>query len=294
MMSVLKKTGKINSNKIALLFIAPSLIGFLIFYLIPFIGGIYYSVVDSPIGGRFVGLANYIDLMRNPVFLQAGYNTLSFTAISVPLNILLSLGLALLLNRRIYGRNILRTAFIAPLVVPVASVVLVWQVLFDINGSLNAGIASLGLSPIDWMKTDLARVVLVIVYLWKNVGYNMVLFLAGLQNIPFEYYEAADIDGAGIWHKFTNITLVYLTPAAFFIFVMSIINSFKVFRETYLIAGAYPHNSIYMLQHYMNNMFASLDYQKLTSAAFIMAVFIYILVLVLFKVERKISNTIGG
>lgn len=293
-MSALLKTGKKYNNKMALFFLAPSLIGFLIFFFIPFVGGLYYSFVDSPIGGKFVGLANYIDLIRNPVFLKAGYNTLVFTAISVPLNILISLGLALLLNRRIYGRNIIRMGFIIPLVVPVASVVLVWQILFDMNGSLNALISFFGLSPIDWMKTDFARVVVVIVYLWKNTGYNMVLFLAGLQNIPLEYYEAADIDGASNWQKFTNITLIYLTPTMFFVFIMSIINSFKVFREVYLISGAYPHDSIYMLQHYMNNKFASLDYQMLTSAAFIMTIFIYILVLFLFKVQKKVSSTIGG
>lgn len=281
-------------NITPVLFLAPSIVGFSIFYFIPFVGGLYYSFVDSPVGGSFVGLKNYIELLQNSVFLRAGYNTLTFTAISVPLNILLSLGLALLLNRDIYRKNLLRTAFIVPLVVPVASVVLVWQILFDINGSINSLISSFGLSPIDWMKTDYARLVVIIVYLWKNIGYNMVLFLASLQNIPREYYEVADIDGAGSWRKFTNITLVYLTPAAFFIFVMSIINSFKVFRETYLISGAYPQNSIYMLQHYMNNMFSSLDYQKLTSAAFIMAVFIYILVLIVFKLERKIGSTIGG
>jgi len=296
-MSVLFKRGKTekkNDNKTALFFLAPSLIGFLIFFFIPFVGGLYYSFVDSPTCGRFVGLANYIALMKNLVFCKAVYNTLAFTAIGVPLNILFSLGLALLLNRRIYGRNFIRMSFIIPLVVPVASVVLVWQILFDINGSLNAFISSLGLSPIDWMKTDLARIVVVIVYLWKNIGYNMVLFLAGLQNIPLEYYESADIDGASNWHKFTNITLVYLTPTMFFVFVISIINSFKVFRETYLISGAYPHDSIYMLQHYMNNKFASLDYQMLTSAAFIMAVSIYIIVLFLFKMQRKVGRTIGG
>ncbi|ABR50809.1 binding-protein-dependent transport systems inner membrane component [Alkaliphilus metalliredigens QYMF] len=293
MMSVLN-TGKKYDNKTALLFLAPSLIGFLIFFFIPFIGGLYYSFVDSPIGGSFVGLANYIELIKNPVFQKAGYNTLIFTVIAVPLNILFSLGLALLLNRKIYGRNIIRMGFIIPLVVPVASVVLVWQILFDMNGSLNAFIIWLGLSPIDWMKTDFARMIVVILYLWKNIGYNMVLFLAGLQNIPLEYYEAADIDGASNWRKFTSITLVYLTPTTFFVFVMSIINSFKVFREVYLISGAYPHDSIYMLQHYMNNKFASLDYQMLTSAAFIMAIFIYILVLLLFKIERKVSSTIGG
>ncbi|AOT68190.1 carbohydrate ABC transporter permease [Geosporobacter ferrireducens] len=293
-MSALLKSGKKYNNKTALFFLAPSLIGFLIFFFVPFVGGLYYSFVDSPVGGSFVGLANYIDLLRNAVFLKAGYNTMVFTAIAVPLNILFSLGFALLLNRRIYGRNIIRMGFIIPLVVPVASVVLVWQILFDINGSINALISSLGLSPIDWMKTEYARLVVVIVYLWKNTGYNMVLFLAGLQNIPPEYYEAADIDGASNWHKFRNITLVYLTPTTFFVFVMSIINSFKVFREVYLISGAYPHDSIYMLQHYMNNKFASLDYQMLTSAAFIMAVVIYILVLFLFRIQRRINSTIGG
>lgn len=293
-MSALLKTGKKYNNKTALFFLAPSLTGFLIFFFVPFVGGLYYSFVDSPVGGSFVGLENYIELLRNAVFLKAGYNTMVFTAIAVPLNILISLGLALLLNRKLYGRNIIRMGFIIPLVVPVASVVLVWQILFDINGSINAVISSLGLSPVDWMKTDLARLVVVIVYLWKNTGYNMVLFLAGLQNIPPEYYEAADIDGAGGWYKFTNITLVYLTPTTFFVFVMSIINSFKVFREVYLISGAYPHDSIYMLQHYMNNKFASLDYQMLTSAAFIMAVVIYILVLFLFRIQRRINSTLGG
>lgn len=293
-MPVIKKKKEKSDSLTALFFLAPSLTGVLIFFFIPFAGGLYYSLVDSPVGGKFVGLTNYIELIKNPVFQRAGNNTLIFTLISVPLNIVLSLCLALILNKKLYGRNLMRMSFIIPLVVPVASVVLVWQILFDIHGALNSLITSFGISPTDWMKTDLARVVVIIVYLWKNIGYNMVLFLAGLQNIPVEYYEAADIDGAGRWRKFISITLINLIPTAFFVFVMSIINSFKVFRETYLIAGAYPHNSIYMLQHYMNNMFSSLDYQKLTSAAFIMAAVIYILVLFLFKVERKISSTIGG
>jgi len=283
---------KNRDNITACFFLAPSLAGFLIFLFIPFAGGIYYSLVDSPINGRFAGLSNYVELLTNPVFLRAGFNTLFFTAVSVPLNMALSLLLALGLNKKIYFQNIFRTLFISPLVVPVASVVLVWQVIFDFNGSLNSFISSYGLIPIDWMKTDWARLVIVIVYLWKNIGYNMVLFLAGLQNIPVEYYESANMDGAGSWRKFTHITLICLTPTSFFIFIMSVINSFKVFRETYLISGAYPHDSIYMLQHFMNNMFSSLDYQKLTSAAFIMAAFIYVIVSVLFVFERRVSRSI--
>lgn len=276
----------------ALFFLLPSLAGFAVFFLLPFLVGIFYSLVNNVFEYRFVGLDNYKELLSNPVFLRAASNTLAFTAVSVPLSMVLSLGLALLLNKRFYGRNWFRSFFITPLVVPVASVVFVWQVFFDINGSLNGLLAGMGFSAADWMKSGWARAVVVIVYLWKNTGYSMVLFLAGLQNIPAEYYEAAGIDGAGTWRKFRSITLVYLTPTTFFVFIMSIINSFKVFRETYLISGEYPHESIYMLQHYMNNMFFSLDYQKLTSAAFVMAVVIIAIVCLLFAVERKISRAI--
>lgn len=290
----MRKRHKRNSdNWLLWVFLAPSIAGFSAFYAVPFLWGICYSLADSPINGRFVGLKNYIDLIGNPSFLKAVINTALFTSLCVPLNLGLSLGLAMLLNNRILGKSILRMIFITPLVVPVASVVLVWQSMFDINGTLNALITALGHKPLDWMKTDWARVTLVIVYLWKNIGYSMVLFLAGLQNIPVEYYEAASIDGAGTWKQFSGITLVYLTPTAFFVFIMSIINSFKVFREAYLISGEHPHSSIYLLQHYMNNMFTSLDYQKLTSAAFIMAILIVLLVLVLFMLERKINRIIN-
>lgn len=292
--AAMKKKRRITADtKLALLFLAPSIIGFSIFYAIPFIGGFYYSLVNSSFNGQFVGLQNYIDLLKNPSFIKAVSNTAMFTMVSVPLNILLALGLAMLLNRKIAGRSIFRTFFITPLVVPVASIVFVLQSLFSMNGALNALITRLGQNPVDWMKTDWAMGIIVIVYLWKNIGYSMVLFLAGLQNIPIEYYEAAKIDGAGRWKQFTSITIVYLTPTAFFVFIMSIINSFKVFREAYLISGEYPHSSIYMLQHYMNNMFANLDYQKLTTAAFIMVAFIVLIVLILFIVERKINSRIN-
>lgn len=276
----------------ACIFIAPSAAGFLLFFLIPFIVSIYYSLVDSPINGSFVGLTNYNQLLTNPIFLRAGFNTLLFTGISVPLIMLISLFLALILNKEVYCKNLLRTFFISPLVIPVASVVLVWQLVFSFRGALNGLLCFMGLNPVDWMNSEWARVVVLVIYVWKNVGYNMVLFLAGLQHIPPEYYETAHIDGASSFRCFLNITLIYLTPTSFFIFIISIINSFKVFRETYLIAGSYPHETIYMSQHYMNNMFTSLDYQKLTSAAFIMAVLIFFLVITLFRFERRISRAI--
>lgn len=277
----------------ALLFLAPSLTGFLLFFLLPFIQSMYYSLMDSPVNGSFAGFSNYAGLLSNKIFLRAAANTLLFTGISVPAIMALSLSLALLLNRAVYFRNALRTLFISPLVIPVASVVLVWQIVFSSTGALNGFLHAMGFGPVNWMETEWARIVVIVVYLWKNTGYDMILFLAGLQSIPPEYYESAQIDGASAFCRFQRITLVYLTPTSFFVFIISIINSFKVFRETWLIAGSYPHESIYMLQHYMNNMFSSLDYQKLTSAAFLMAFAVFLLVLALFRFERRISRAIG-
>ncbi len=276
------------------LFLLPSLGGFLLFYLIPFAGAIAYSLVDTPVGGRFVGLANYGALLANPPFLRAVANTVLFSALCLPLIIAISLGIAMLLNRTSRGSSVLRMGLIVPLVLPVASVALVWQIIFDANGPLNALLASLGMArPPDWMNGPGARWVILVVYLWKNIGYDMVLFLAGLQGIPPEYYEAARLDGAGPWRTFTNITAVYLAPTSFFVLVISIINSFKVFRETYLMAGPYPERGIYFLQHYLNNTFHALDYQKLTAAAVVLCLGIYALVLALFSVERRIRRALG-
>lgn len=272
------------------LFLLPSLCGVSLFFIIPFIGGLYYAVVDSPINGHFVGLKNFSDLLQNDAFLKASTNTMLFTILCVPLNICISLVLALMLNKFTKKDNIFRMLFISPLVIPVASVAFFWQMIFDNNGTLNYFLYTCGIASSDWMKTGWARVVIIIIYLWKNIGYNVVLYLSALSNVPVEYYESADIDGARGYQKFFSITFIYLTPSSFFVFIISIINSFKVFRETYLIAGQYPHESIYLLQHYMNNMFISLDYQKLTSAAYMMAAAITILVFILFNYQKKISS----
>ncbi|WP_339293877.1 sugar ABC transporter permease [Paenibacillus sp. FSL W7-1279] len=271
----------------AMFFLVPSGIGFTLFYLIPFAMGMYYSFMSQSVGGEFVGFDNYLELLESSSFRKAVSNTSYFSAVSVPLMVMLSLGLAMLLNKNTYIQKWLRTAYVMPLVVPVASIIMIWQLLFDWNGSLNAWLNSFGYERVDWMKTESARWVVIIVYLWKNIGYNVILFLAGLQQIPKDYYETARIEGAGRLRQFRSITLVYLTSTMFFVVIMSIINSFKVFRETYLIAGDYPHDSIYMMQHYMNNMFVSLDIQKLTAAATLMFLCILLIVLVLFAIERR-------
>ena len=279
---------------VALLFLLPSLAGFLTFYLVPFIQSFGMSFLSSPINGRFVWFDNYRMLLTNQVFGKAAWNTLVFTGVGVPLLVVLSLALAVALSSKLPGQKSLATVFLTPLVIPVASVVLVWQVLFDNNGAVNSLLATMGAERIDWMKSAWAPYVVMLLFLWKNIGYNMVLFMASLAAVPTEWLESADLDGANGVQKFRHIVWPRLLPTTFFVLIISVINSFKVFREVYLLAGAYPHDSIYTLQHFMNNMFSSLDYQKLTSAAFIMAVAVVGLVTGLFALRTRISRYAGS
>lgn len=281
---------KLSRRSILFVFLFPSLAGFFLFYIIPFLGCGWYSLLDHCIGGSFVGLKNYINLLSNDLFLMAAANTVYFALLAVPITMLIGLLLAILLNQKISGRNIFRSIFITPMVIPTASVVLIWNILFHNNGTLNGFLASLGFSPIHWLNSSKARLVMVLLYAWKNIGYCMVIFLGGLLKIPKEYYESADIEGAGALNKFIYITLPYLTPISFFVFILSIINSFKIFREVYLLAGPYPHESIYTMQHYMNNVFTSLNYQKLSAAAYVIAIALGILIYILFKFENRFSR----
>jgi len=273
----------------SLLFLAPSIAGFAIFYLIPFGQSAHYSL-QSSYGETGFTFSTYKELLASSSFQKASANTLLFTAASVPIIVVLSLILALLLNRRVFFRNWIRSAYVLPLIVPIASIVLVWQILFDWSGAINLLLDQFGYDRKDWIKSDWAMTVIVIMYVWKNIGYNVILFLAGLQNIPDQYYEIADLEGAGTLRKLFHITLTYLTPTTFLVVLMSILNSFKVFRETFLIAGNYPHDSIYMMQHYMNNMFLSLEIEKVSAAAVLTAICILVLVMAMYAAERAFRS----
>lgn len=289
----MKSKRKSKNIKTAAIFLLPSIIGFFTFYIIPFVLIIKYSLMNNVIDKKFVWFSNFASLLKNPSFRRAVFNTFIFTSISVPVLIIFSLGIAILLNQNLYFRNIFRMFLMLPLVIPVASVVMIWQILVDQRGYLNKIIINLGYFPVDWMNSKYALIVVIVIFLWKNAGYNMILFIAALQNIPKEYYEYASIEGASSVKKFINITIVYIAPTLFFVFIISIINSFKIFREVYLISGEYPHESIYTLQHYMNNVFMSLDYQKLSSSAIVMALALCILIFLLFKLEEKIKNSLN-
>ncbi|WP_330371239.1 carbohydrate ABC transporter permease [Alkaliphilus transvaalensis] len=293
MLYIIVKKLLIKKNKSHWLYLIPSIVGLSIFYLLPFIWMIYYSFLSNPVNGRFVGFQNYIELINNNVYRLALGNTALFTLISVPSIILLSLLVALLLNKNMYYKEKLKASFIIPLVVPVASIILFFDLLFDTRGVLNNFLTRMGGNPIDWLNSNWSMLAIIIIFIWKNIGYNIVLFMAGLAKIPTEYYEAASIEGANSLQKFLNITIVYLSPTMFFVLVISIINSFKIFKEIYLLAGEYPHRRIYMLQHYLNNMFIKLEYNKLVTSAILFALIIYISLFLLFKLQRKIGRDIN-
>ena len=205
---------------------------------------------------------------------------------AVPLSVIISLGLAMLLERNIPGKSIFRTFFLSPLMVPTASVVLVWQVLFHNHGTVNQVIEACGGHGIDWIKSPYGQVIIICMFLWKNLGYNMILFMSALCAIPRDIIEVADLEGASGFYKFVHIKLRYLSPTILFVLILSMINSFKIFREVYLLTGNYPQDKLYMLQHFMNNTFNSLDYQKLSAAAVLFALVMIVVMAILLIAEN--------
>ena len=276
------------------LFIAPSFLGVLTFFLLPFLVVIYYALVDNPISGNFVFLYNFMDVIDNGAFAKAVKNTLTFSLTAVPLAVLLSLLLAVVLEAKLPFRSQFRTFFLSPMMVPVASIVLIWQVLFHYNGAINDVLVSLGGSKIDWMKSEYAQIVIVVLFLWKNLGYNMILFMAALASVPKDILEVARLESATKLQTFFYIKIRYLSSTILFVTIMSLINSFKVFREIYLLTGDYPYDTIYMLQHFMNNKFKNLDYQTLSAAAVLMSIVMVVIIGVLFLAENRFGKDVEG
>lgn len=291
------KKGKLNiiqrrEQRSVTYFLIPSFVGLLTFYIVPFLVVIYYSFVDSPINREFVFLDNFIRLVKNSAFRRAVANTVRFSLTAVPLAVILPLLLAIVLEKNIPYKSNLRTIFLMPMMVPVASIILIWQVVFHYNGVANEMLNALGIASIDWFKSEFSQVVVVLLFLWKNIGYNMILFMAALSNIPNDVIEVATLEGASRWQIFSRIKLRYLSSSILFVTLMSVINSFKVFREVYLLTGDYPYDSLYMLQHFMNNTFASLDYQKLSSAAILMSIAMIVIIGAMFIVDNHIEQDI--
>lgn len=291
----IKTTRRIRKLKVSSgAFIAPSLLGVLLFFILPFIVIIWYSMVDNPISANFVFLDNFKSIVANPAFKRAVRNTFMFSLVSVPLAVVLSLILAIVLESKIPFKSQFRTFFLSPLMVPVASIVLIWQVLFHYNGAVNEILGRFGADKIDWMKSEYALVVVAILFLWKNLGYNMILFMAALASIPKDILEVATLESATPFQTFFHIKIRYLSSTLLFVTIMSLISSFKIFREVYLLTGDYPTDTVYMLQHFMNNKFRNLDYQTLSAAAILMCLVMIVIIGVLFIVEDRFGKDVEG
>lgn len=291
MKKIRKESRKLNSEEAKIkrksaLFLAPSMLGVALFFVLPFLVVIFYSVVNNPIQHKFVFLKNFVNVWNNAAFRLAAGNTFKFSLIAVPLVVVLSMALAFALDSAIPYKSQIRTLLLSTMMVPIASVVLIWQVLFHYNGIVNEFIRFFGGKQIDWFKSDYALIVLVFLFLWKNLGYNMILFMSAIANIPKEIIEVAQIEQAKRWQIFLFIKTRYLSSTILFVTILSLINSFKVFREVYMLTGDYPYDSLYLLQHFMNNTFNSLDYQKLSAAAIIMSLFMIVIIGLLFVVEN--------
>lgn len=258
------------------LFLLPSLIGVGMFLVFPMADTVRRSFVTA--SGQWNGLNNFQVVLANASFRLAAWNTFRFLITAVPLLLILSLGAALAVKR---APAFVKSSFLVPLALPVASFALIWRVLFDANGLINSILAWFGIEGVPFMNSGASFWVLVGSYIWKNLGFDMVLILSALLNIPQSLYEAAQLDGANGPRQFRYITLPHLYPTLFVTAVLSIINAFKVFREAYLVAGNYPHEKMYLLQHLFNNWFLRLSIDKLCTAATLTALVISVFILLL-------------
>ena len=263
---------------IGLLLASPAVVGLLAFLVLPF-GYTFLRSFTTGLGwGRFVGLENYAQLFGNRLFLLALKNTFLFLACGLALILPLSLFLALLLQKAGKWGKPLALALLFPMVLPVSAIVIVVNLVFAENGLLSQMTG-----PTPWMDSPFAFVILLGLYLWKNVGIAVVILLAGLTTIPRELYESAHMDGAGRWARLTKVILPMLRPELLVVTILSTLNAFKNFREAFVLGGDHPHESIYMLQHFMNNNFENMNFPRLSVAAVVFFVLLFCLYALLLK-----------
>lgn len=263
---------------IGLLLAAPAVMGLLAFLVLPF-GYTFLRSFTVGLGwGRFVGLENYAQLFGNRLFLLALKNTFLFLLCGLALILPLSLLLSLLLQKTGKWGKGLAMALLFPMVLPVSAIVIVVNLVFAENGLLSQLTG-----PTPWMDSPFAFVILLGLYLWKNVGIGVVILLAGLTTIPRELYESAHMDGAGRWARLTKVTLPMLRPELLVVTILSSLNAFKNFREAFVLGGDHPHESIYMLQHFMNNNFENMNFPRLSVAAVVFFVLLFCLYALLLK-----------
>jgi multiple sugar transport system permease protein len=269
----------------AYLFILPSFLGFAIFLLVPMVMSAGLSLYDWELlrPPFFIGLDNYRDLFRDPLFKTVLFNTAYYAFGLVPLNIVISLSLALWLNTKLRGLTFYRLAFFLPVVTVTVAVSLIWKWMYEPRvGIVNAALGAFGIAGPNWLADPFwAMPALIILGLWKGFGYNMVLFLAGLQGIPSTLYEAAMIDGANAWQRFWKITLPLLSPAMFLAVILTVISSFQVFDQAFVMTAGGPSNAtntivLYIFQN--GFLFFKMGYASAIAWALFAVIFTFTLI----------------
>lgn len=275
-------------------FLFPSLAGVTLFVLLPFLDVMKRSF-QTAVTGEFTGIKNYGVIFHNQAFLLAVKNTARFTVVCIPLLVLIGLLVAFPLST-MKEAGLIKSVYLFPLAMPTATIVLVWKMVFYRQGFLNLFFTKLGeitglwgTVTIDYLGTGASFWVLVASYLWKNTGYTVVLWLAGILSIPNEYIEAARVDGAGRWKCIRYIILPNLKGSFYTIVILSFLNSFKIYREAYLVAGSYPQEDIYLLQHLFNNWFVNMEFDKMAAAAVCVGVVLFGAIMVLQRLWDKVD-----
>lgn len=272
----------------------PNVAGFLMFLMLPVLATFVISFSSWNLSDSFAfnGIDNYKELFQDPVFLQVLRNTLYFTIVSVPIGIVLSLLLAVMLNQKLRFIRFYRAAFFIPVISSMVAVSVIWQWIYNPEyGLLNYALSWFGIDGPAWLTNpNWAMPTVIMTSIWKNLGFNMLIFLAGLQSISDSYYEAADIEGAKWYSKFWSITLPLLSPTTFFVTVMSIINSFQVFDTVYLMTQGGPARSTLVLVYYIfQNAFQYFQMGYASAMAYVLFFIVLIVTLIQFWRQKKVS-----
>lgn len=280
-------------NLIGYSFIMPNFIGFAVFTLLPvlFSFGLSFCEWDSAHPIKFVGLQNFLQLLKDDTFRISLKNTIYFTIGTVPLTIVLSLGMSLLINQKIKGQVIFRSIFFFPYVASLVAICVVWNLLFNPDmGPVNSLLSALGVKNLPRWTASVQWALPTVIGLtvWKSAGYYMIVYLAALQGISRDLYEAAKVDGAGAIRRFFSITFPLLTPTTFFVSTMLIISSFKVFDTIYIMTGGGPGRATNVLVYYIyNTAFVRFKFGYASAVSMVLFVLVLGMTLLQFKGERK-------
>ncbi len=276
-----------KKDKVLILMLLPSLIGVLIFYIIPFLWSSKYIIFSTNKVGEFALWDNIQEVVTSKSFHIAFSNTGVYMVVSIVLSCVISLGLAMLINTLPSMKKIFTTLTLVTLCIPTGSVVAFWKMLIQYNGYINY--LFFRDNPIEWANDKNAMVIIIIMFIWRSLGYNIILFLVGLNTIPKVYYEAFKVEGGNSFMIFRKVTFVYILPSTVIVLLMSTVNIFKWYKDVYSLVGNYPNTNLYLIQHYLTNQFMALSYNKVVVASYILATIFGIITYVFLRIQKGVE-----